>query len=965
MMNTNELSLELAKRLTEIVNEAWADGSMLEEVTPTTKELLKWWFSEEQCSIRKRNFHEGQRQAILNIIYLHEVAKINTVTDTYEFVGDDLIAQADLSTLAKAKYQIPKYAVKMATGTGKTWVMHAMLLWQMLNARHEDEPSGRFTKNFLIVAPGLIVYDRLLDAFCGRIKRGTEYRDFDTNDFTLNQDVFIPTHLRQEVFSFIQNNVVTKEEGIGRKATGDGMIALTNWHLFENQLEDDEPQEDGDMTVPEIIEQLLPIRPGKAAGNDLGMLDRRTLRGNEIDYLTGLKDIMVINDEAHHIHELKRGGEIEEVEWQKGLNAIAEGKGHRFFQIDFSATPYDNRGSGKKMQKCYFPHIVVDFDLASAMRKGMVKTLLLDRRQELTELEHLDYKAERDERGKVSGLSDGQRLMIRAGLAKLAKLEKDFTEVDETKNPKMLIICEDTSVSPFVEQFILDEGLAQDDVVTVDSNQKGEVTDEEWKELKTKLFDIDKYRKPKVIVSVLMLREGFDVNNICVIVPLRSSEAPILLEQIIGRGLRLMWREEEYQSIKNDDRRRVLQLHTKPQTYIDMLSIIEHPAFIQFYEDLFNQGLAVEEDEELGDGTTTGDILNVGLKENYEDYDFEWPIIIRDAEEELGEYSIDVMSLSPFTDFPLDMLRRFLAKEGEIFLSQEVTTKTQFGKYVVTGNLFEAKSYNEYLQKILRTITLRFDRISSHKEISVPTIQIDDAQIISTVDAYIRTRLFGCAFNPFNGNDWKILLAKDGVVTKHIINEMARAVCKMQDDLLTVDARVEHRYFSEVKSLKMRESYSLPLQKTIYERTQYPSHGGGLEKAFAEFLDRDAEVERFLKISETQHSFASIYYIRADGLMSVYHPDFLVATVDRVYLVETKGNDKINDKNVRQKQAATIEWVRKVNSLKPEERMNRYWEYVLLSEDNFYGLSANGATITDICNLNKVSLSQVTGDLFS
>ena len=835
----------------------------------------------------------------------------------------------------------------------------------MLSARHEDEQSGRFTKNFLIVAPGLIVYDRLLDAFCGRIKRGTEYRDFDTNDFTLNQDVFIPTHLRQEVFSFIQNNVVTKEEGIGRKATGDGMIALTNWHLFENQLEDDVPQEEGDMTVPEIIEQLLPIRPGKAAGNDLAMLDRRTLRGNEIEYLMGLKDIMVINDEAHHIHELKRGGEIEEVEWQKGLNAIAEGKGHRFFQIDFSATPYDNRGSGKKMQKCYFPHIVVDFDLASAMRKGMVKTLLLDRRQELTELEHLDYKAERDERGKVSGLSDGQRLMIRAGLAKLEKLEKDFTEVDETKNPKMLIICEDTSVSPFVEQFILDEGLAQDDVVTVDSNQKGEVSEEEWKELKTKLFDIDKYRKPKVIVSVLMLREGFDVNNICVIVPLRSSEAPILLEQIIGRGLRLMWREDEYQSIKNDDRRRVLQLHTKPRTYIDMLSIIEHPAFIQFYEELFKHGLAVEEDEDLGSGTTTGDILNVGLKENYEDYDFEWPIIIRDAEEELGEYSIDVMSLSPFTDFPLDMLRRFLAKEGEIFLSQEVTTKTQFGKYIVTGNLFEAKSYNEYLQKILRTITLRFDRISSHKEISVPTIQIDDAQIISTVDAYICTRLFGCAFNPFNGNDWKILLAKEGVVTKHIINETARAVCKMQDEHLTVDARVEHRYFSEVKSLKMRESYSLPLQKTIYERTQYPSHGGGLEKAFAEFLDRDAEVERFLKISETQHSFASIYYIRADGLMSVYHPDCLIATCDKVYLVETKGNDKINDKNVRQKQAATIEWVRKINSLKPEERMNREWEYVLLSEDNFYGLSANGATITDICNLNKVSLSQVAGDLFS
>lgn len=187
----------------------------------------------------------------------------------------------------------------------------------------------------------------------------------------------------------------------------------------------------------------------------------------------------------------------------------------------------------------------------------------------------------------------------------------------------------------------------------------------------------------------------------------------------------------------------------------------------------------------------------------------------------------------------------------------------------------------------------------------------------------------------------------------------------MQEELLTVDARVERRHFSEVKSLKMRESYSLPLQKTIYERTQYPSYGGGLEKAFAEFLDRDAEVERFLKISETQHGFVSIFYIRTDGLMSAYHPDFLVATAGKVYIVETKGNDKMNDRNVRQKQTATMEWVRKINSLKPEERMNRVWEYVLLSEDNFYALSANGATITDICNINKVSMSQLTGNLFS
>ena len=630
------VSLELAKRLSETVNAAWESGELMEQVTPTTQELLKFWFSEEYCSLRNRNFHAGQRQAILNIVYLHEVMGVKNVLDYYEQVTPDLMPIVDLGTLGQKKYQMPKYAVKMATGTGKTWVMHALLLWQMLNARHEDVPSGRFTKNFLIVAPGLIVYDRLLDAFCGRMERGKEERNIETNDFYLNQEVFIPVHYRQEVFSFIQNNVVTKEEGIGRKTTGDGLIALTNWHLFENQIAD-EPNESQLKDIPAMINELLPIRPGKAAGNDLGMLDRRYLRGSELEYLAELDDIMVINDEAHHIHELKRNGEIEEVEWQKGLNAIAEKKGERFFQIDFSATPYDQRGAGKKVQKCFFPHIIVDFDLATAMRKGLVKTLLLDRRQELTELKDLDYKAVRDERNKVCDLSDGQRLMLRAGIAKLKKLETEFTAVDEKKNPKMLVICEDTSVAPYVNQLMLDEGMMQDEVVTIDSNAKGEVTEEEWKETKKKLFDIDKYQKPKVIVSVLMLREGFDVNNICVIVPLRSSEAPILLEQIIGRGLRLMWREPEYQSIKEDDRKRVLQLHSQPDTYIDMLSIIEHPAFIQFYEELFAQGLAVEETGETGAESATGDIIKVGLRENFGQFDFEWPIIVREAEEELED----------------------------------------------------------------------------------------------------------------------------------------------------------------------------------------------------------------------------------------------------------------------------------------------------------------------------------------
>ncbi len=959
-----DVSLDLAKRLSEQVNHSYESGEMMEKVTPLTAELLKYWFAEPYITERSFNFHQGQRQSILNIIYLHEVLRVDCVLDIYELVAPELLPETDMKALAAEKYSFPKYAAKMATGTGKTWVMHALLLWQLLNARHEETQSGRYTRNFLIVAPGLVVYDRLLDAYMGRLKAGSVERDFTTNDFHRNKDLFIPPAYREEVFSFLQNNVVSKEDGIGRKATGDGLIALTNWHLFMTS-EDEANAEYAYDTPPAVVNDLLPLRPGISAGNALDALDRRYLRGSELAYLAELPDLLVINDEAHHIHENKHGGEVEEVEWQKGLNLIAENKPNGFFQIDFSATPYDTSGTGRRVQKNYFPHIVTDFPLAEAMKMGLVKTLLLDKRQELTELEDLDYKAVRDERNKVVGLSDGQRLMLRAGLAKLRILEEGFTKIDPRKHPKMMVMCEDTSVTPFVELFLKEEGLTSEDVLRIDSSQKGEMKDSEWMRVKERLFNVDNYASPKVVVSVLMLREGFDVNNICVIVPLRSSEAPILLEQTVGRGLRLMWREPEYQEEKEENRRRVLVKKQQPQSYIDMLSIIEHPAFNRFYQELMNDGLAGTDEGEIKGGNVTGDLITVGLKEDYETYDLYWPLVIRDAEEEIAESHIDINSLDYFSDYKLEYLRKFLATEGETFISQTVLTETRFGKYQVKADLFTANSYNEYLQKLLHTITTRMDRVGTRAQRELPTLQIKQMEIIRLMDMYIRTRLFRQTFTPFNGNDWKILLAMNGVVTSHIIMEMSIAIHKMQENVMSSKAVVEKLWFSTVKTLRMRESFSLELEKTIYERLSYPSNSGGLEKDFCEFLDRDACVEAFLKINESQHGFASLFYLRKDGLLASYHPDFIVRTPSKIYLIETKGDDKVADANVRQKQLAAVEWCKKINSLPPDNRMNREWEYVLLPESNFYSLSNNGATIVEICQLYKVSRAFVMGEFFA
>ena len=422
-----------------------------------------------------------------------------------------------------------------------------------------------------------------------------------------------------------------------------------------------------------------------------------------------------------------------------------------------------------------------------------------------------------------------------------------------------------------------------------------------------------------------------------------------------------MWREPDYVDVKRDDRLRVLKYHKPPTTYIDTLSIVEHPAFIKFYDDLQDQGLVAVDEGDVGAGGATGDIITVGLREDYEDYDFQWPVILHDSIEELEEAEIDLEDLQPFTMYPLDLLRKFLAKEGETFVSQESLTKTTFGKYKVTANLFNATGYNEYLQKLLRVVTLRFETCRRQ---GFPTIQINEAQTVQVMDWYVRTRLFSTAFDPFNGSDWKILLAKDGIVTKHIVEQFAVAIYKMQNRLTTVDAEVSLTPFSSLQAIKMREAYSLEVQKCIYPRLGYPSHGGGLEKAFIEFLDKDAEVESFLKINESGHSFAIIFYVRKDGLMATYHPDFIVATAEKIYLIETKGDDKVDDTNVRQKQTATIEWIKKVNALKPKDRMNRNWEYVLVGESVFYSLSGSGATITDICNQCKVSYSMATGNLF-
>lgn len=185
-----------------------------------------------------------------------------------------------------------------------------------------------------------------------------------------------------------------------------------------------------------------------------------------------------------------------------------------------------------------------------------------------------------------------------------------------------------------------------------------------------------------------------------------------------------------------------------------------------------------------------------------------------------------------------------------------------------------------------------------------------------------------------------------------------------QNNIDVSEAVVFKKWFSSVSELKMRELYCLDITKTIYERQAYPSNKGELERQFMLFCDTDTNVEAFIKVNEYYHRFAQITYIRSDGILTPYSPDFVVKTRDRVSIVETKAQDHLSIDNIKLKQRATIDWIERVNQLDPDDRMNSTWEYVLLGENTFYSLRDKGASIPEIFDYAKITRSRIEDKLF-
>jgi type III restriction enzyme len=464
-----------------------------------TRRLLEWWFErdEERAAVARRFFF-CQQEAVETVIYLYEVQNRRRMPET----GDLL-----------------RYALKLATGTGKTVVMGLFVTWATLHKRKVSGSS--LSTNFLVLVPNLTVRSRVQGVPRGDgLDPSGEHNLYDAFEM-------VPPEYREE---FHPNVLVRNWQNISLEPKRDDWIG-----------EGDVPLEEGRF-VPQAVLRAMQRR----AKQDPNAPIRRLLGG--------WRDLVVINDEAHHVYGEKRarkGEDPEHIKWSKILDRI--GKAARVsLVLDLSATPWYGSGSPKP-EGTLFEWLVSDFSVYDAFESGLVKVVRLP---------------DPDQQGRVYldlwDLVKGAKTKeeyLRACKGAIASIysswKKDYDEwassFEFARGPAPVLLCVADSAQRaawLFEHLTREYGLLRN---PDDEDRSRWVTIP----IDSKVFDADKGNeavlremvntvgsagKPgehvRAIVSVNMLSEGWDVKSVTHILGLRAFGSPLLTEQIIGRGLR-------------------------------------------------------------------------------------------------------------------------------------------------------------------------------------------------------------------------------------------------------------------------------------------------------------------------------------------------------------------------------------------------------------------------------------------
>jgi type III restriction enzyme len=826
---------------------AWRDSGYA-KATETSRSLLVWWFKAPHLlpkadgAMVEFQYYFAQREALETIIYLYDVVGVKDKYDLMRFDQTGAVSTGMFDETWR------RFVVKMATGAGKTKVMSLVLAWSFFHKLYE--PESALARNFLVITPNIIVLDRIYKDFQGlRIffedpvlpDNGVDGRNW-RDDFQLT------LHVQDEV----------------RITRPVGNIFLTNIHRVYAG-EDIPPSPDDDNTM----DYFLGKRPSGATTDskvDLGMIVR------DID------ELMVLNDEAHHIHDKK-------LAWFKSIedihNRLLQKGDALSLQVDVTATPKHNNGA-------IFVQTIADYPLVEAISQNVVKHPVVPdaaSRAKLTERQSAKYT---EKYADYINLGVVEWRKAYAEHEKLGKKAILFVMTDDTKN------CDD--VAEYLKGNY-PELSGKDAVLVIHTKDNGEISEaasgkkkEELELLRRQANEIDSLDSPyKAIVSVLMLKEGWDVKNVTTIVGLRAyaAKSNILPEQTLGRGLRKMY----------------------PGGIEEYVSVVGTDAFMDFVESIQAEGVVLER-KPMGEGTGAKTPLVVEIdtdneKKDIETLDIEIPVMTPRVYREYKNLEhLDVGALGAgqvaYQQFSEEEQREIVFKD---ITTGEVTHTT----ILDTAGIADYRSVIGYFARAL----MKDLRLVSGYDV-----------LYGKIKAFVRDELF----------DRQVAL--DDPNTLRNLSELAATKMLFESFKKAINAlTVQDKGCAEIRdTIKLRQTrpfvakdqgYLVP-KKSIFNKIIGDSH---FELLFAGFLEGCDDVISYAKNYLAVHF--KLDYVNADGDISNYYPDFLVKLSAReIFIVETKGQE---DLDVPLKMARLRQWCEDINQAQKEIK----YGFVYVDQESF------------------------------
>jgi len=820
-----------------------------------TRRLLDWWFErdEERAAVGKRLFF-CQQEAIETLVYLYEVEGRRKMPETAGLL---------------------RYALKLATGTGKTVVMALVVVWSTL---HKRKVSGSpLSGNFLVLVPNLTVRSRVSGVPRGDgLDPGGEHNLYDAFDL-------VPPEYREE----FRPNVVVR-----------------NWQSIplEGRRDDWVPEDvvEAGRFIPAAVLRAMRRR----AQQDPDSVIRRTLGG--------WRDLVVINDEAHHVYGEKRtraGEEPDYIKWSHILDRISRAS-RVGLVVDLSATPWYGAGAAKP-EGTLFEWLVSDFSVYDAFESGLVKVVRLPDPADAGHT-YLDLW----DRVRGAKTENEYILACKGAIASIyAAWKKDYNEWASSldfgvvPSPVLLCIADNATRARWLfnhltREYELLRNRGGDDVrthVTIQVDSKVFDAERGEEAIRREMADtVGKKGKPgenvHCIVSVNMLSEGWDVKSVTHILGLRAFGSPLLTEQVVGRGLR--------------------------RTSYDILNepLAERPEGSDETVDAFGipfVGFPVERRKRPKTGT----------------WNAAKPILV-EPDPKKSAFAVSVPNVRAWAVGLSDRLAGLVdvAKASAVVITEKETPPVIHVRPVVGGRPEAMLTLEEFRAEwpVLKSEFLLaqelFDRTSPSKAADLgygPTFE----ELLEVVRLYVARRVLPKA--PMIREDigmyyWRVR-ALDAL--ENLVRDAKEARTRpvpIPGDPEVLDTRQMRKFFWTGTIADGKKCHL----------GRVPCHTP-LEKDFSDFLDRAPDVVRYLK--NERFGFSVTYY--EAGRPRQYFPDFIVIVKEKdgrevTWLAETKGEIR---PNTALKSRAAEAWCERMSLT-----AHGPWRYLLVPQRPFEASMAAG-----------------------